>query len=832
MRDVAVMKSGSMNIRRWVWLIGLLVLPTCLRAETLSDLDALRYIASHSDLIQAFGADPVKGRTHYEQDGVKEGRQITFDPNLYMASHPDLIQAFRGNEEQATRHYITWGFKEGRSARSFDPLAYIASHADLIAAFGTDVVKALRHYVNWGFSEGRRVTFDALAYIASYGDLIAAFATDVVAATKHYIESGYKEGRQAVFDVILYLSNHYDVRQAFGGDTQAATRHFISFGFKEGRVSSWSNSSPLNRIDAHRFLVQSTFGPTESDVQRLMELSKSGRAYERWIEQQMQVEPSLQLPSLIALVPPSPPTDFNIPMRHRDRVEKWFEHALWGEDQLRQRVAWALSQIFVVSDAGILDQYPFATADFYDMLARNAFGNYRTLLESVTLHPAMGLYLSHLGNRRAQPGTNLRPDENYAREMMQLFSIGLVELELDGRVRRNADGQPISTYNPDTISGFARVFTGWHWQCSKGIQWITFWGDRYSGNCEFKNIVAEVLPVRPTAPFNQTLPMTLYPAEHEDGTKQLLKYAGVRLPNGVVPAGQGGLKDLRDALDNVFYHPNVGPFIGKQLIQRLVTSNPSPAYVGDVAAVFNNDGSGVRGNLAAVVRAILLHPEARQQPKGAAAGKLKEPILRLAQFWRAYDVQSNNKKFDLDVFCCSLAEFGTTLYNLAPNLWLGQSPNQSPSVFNFFTPSFAPLGEIADAGLVAPELQLSTEHLHTKITSLFHLLVTSDGSRIRATERGSRPSNDIFFVNDYEWDNAYDDEKLISAVSTKLLGDSKAMSPSLRKAIQGRLDGLKRHWTPGDPNFEGKASDIQLRQSRVSDAMFLTLISPEYAVQR
>lgn len=804
------------------------------RRTTFGALQALRYVASHPDLVPIIGADPIKGVRHYLDWGYKEKRRIDFDVMRYAAANPDLLGVFGSDQLRLVTHYLQWGYNEGRNASfsDLDALRYIASYADLIAAFGADVLAGIRHYVEEGFKTGRRIVFDALAYIASHVDLIQALGSDAIAGAKHYINWGYQEGRRITFDVMAYLANHADVRQAFGSDTAAATSHYISFGFREGRSLDWSASSPTNRSDAHRFLVQSTFGPTERDIQALMGLSESPKAYERWIDAQMQMPPSLQLPSLVALVPPSPPIDFNIPMRHRDRVEKWFEYALWGEDQLRQRVAWALSQIFVVSDAGVLDQYPFATADFYDMLAKNAFGNYRNLLESVTLHPAMGLYLSHLGNRRAQPGTNLRPDENYAREMMQLFSIGLVELELDGTVRRNADGQPISTYNPEIISGFARVFTGWHWQCPQGIQWVTFWGDRYTGNCEFRNLMAEVLPVQHAASFNQTLPMKLYPEEHEDGTKKLLNYPGARLPNGIVPAGQGGTKDLNDALDNVFYHPNVGPFIGRQLIQRLVTSNPSPAYVRDVAKVFNDDGSGVRGNLAAVVRAILLHPEARKPPQGATAGKIKEPILRLTQFWRAYEVKSESRKFDLDVFCCSVAEFGTTLFNLAPNLWLGQSPNQSPSVFNFYTPAFAPLGEISQAGLVAPELQLATEHLQTKITSLFHLLITSDSSRIRATERGSRPDNDIFYINDFEWDNAYDDEKLIAMVSKKLLGDPQAMSPSLRKAIQTRLDRLKRHWQPGDPNFEGKVTDIHLRQSRANDAIFLTVISPEYALQR
>ena len=271
-------------------------------------------------------------------------------------------------------------------------------------------------------------------------------------------------------------------------------------------------------------------------------------------------------------------------------MEKWFDNTLNGSDQLRQRVAWALSQIFVVSQVGALQNLPNATADFYDMLARDAFGDYRKLLEDVTLHPAMGVYLSMLGNQKAVAGTNLRPDENYAREVMQLMSIGLVELNIDGSVKLDGGGQPVPTYDQSIIEGFARVFTGWNWSCQSTLP-----------NCTFTNVRPQLAPV---AGYNQVLPMKLFAAQHETGTKKLL--SGLTLP-----AGQTGEKDLQDALDNIAAHPNVAPFLSKQLIQKLVTSNPSAAYVQRVAQVFNNDGTGRRGNLGAVVRAILMDAEAR-----------------------------------------------------------------------------------------------------------------------------------------------------------------------------------------------------------------------------
>jgi|GEM_PF-5112530 len=224
---------------RMAFLFLVLVLSSVTRAQTtsLSDLDSLRYIASHGDLIEVFGADPVKGRSHYEQWGIKEGRQITFEPSRYMASHADLIQAFKGDEFKATTHYIQYGYKERRQTTfsDLDALQYIATYGDLIQAFGSSALSGIRHYVSFGYQEGRRAFFDALAYIASHGDLIAAFGTDAVAGVKHYINWGYKEGRQVVFDALGYLARHTDLQQAFGSDTVAATKHYINWGFKEGR---------------------------------------------------------------------------------------------------------------------------------------------------------------------------------------------------------------------------------------------------------------------------------------------------------------------------------------------------------------------------------------------------------------------------------------------------------------------------------------------------------------------------------------------------------------------------------------------------------------------
>ncbi|MFZ9873228.1 MAG: DUF1800 domain-containing protein [Steroidobacteraceae bacterium] len=553
---------------------------------------------------------------------------------------------------------------------------------------------------------------------------------------------------------------------------------------------------PVATSEAFRFLNQATFGATEDSARTLIALGDSSNSYARWIDAQVTKPTSLLLPAVEAAYPNPLPAGFNIGSLNAVRLETWFSNVVRGEDQLRQRVAFALSEIFVVSQIGALQNLPNATADFHDMLARNAFGNYRELLEQVTLHPAMGVYLSMLGNQRAIAETNLRPDENYAREMMQLFSIGLVELNLDGSIKRDAAGQPIPTYNQDIIEGFARVFTGWKWACPST-----------NPNCAFTNTRPQLAPV---AGYNQIKPMQLFEAQHEPGEKRLLNYSGVALSGGVIPANQGGERDLRSALDNVFNHPNVAPFISKQLIQKLVTSNPSPAYVQRVAERFNNDGSGRRGNLEAVVRAILLDAEARATPSASAAataGKLKEPLLRLTQLWRAYDARSGGEKLG-----------AARNFAGGTNGTFGQAQGSSPSVFNFFSPFYAPPGEIADAGLVAPEMQLATEYLNTQTTNFFWTQVTT-----RTHLNTARLNiDDVYIDISNELPLASNPDALIDRVATRLLGDASLLPSELRAAIKTQVE---RTTIPA-------TNSIAAQATRVGDALYLTLISPTYALQR
>jgi uncharacterized protein (DUF1800 family) len=523
-------------------------------------------------------------------------------------------------------------------------------------------------------------------------------------------------------------------------------------------------------------------GATEAESSRLIALGDSTNAYARWIDAELTKPATALLPAVEAAYPNPLPTVFNPGSLNAPRVEKWFDNSLNGGDQLRQRVAWALSQIFVVSQVGALQNLPNATADFYDMLARDAFGDFRKLLEDVTLHPAMGVYLSMLGNQKAVTGTNLRPDENYAREVMQLMSIGLVEMNLDGTVKLDGNGQPIPTYDQTIIEGFARVFTGWTWSCQTTLP-----------NCTFSTARPQLAPL---PGYNQVMPMRLYAAQHETGTKKLL--SGVTLA-----ANQAGDRDLQDALDNIASHPNVAPFISRQLIQKLVTSNPSAAYVQRVSQVFNNDGTGRRGNLAQVVRTILLDAEARPTSTAAsppvAPGKVKEPLLRLTQFWRAYGARAASGKFGV-----------ARNFSGGVSAVFGQGPGLSPSVFNFFSPGYAPPGEIQAQAMVSPEMQLATEYLNTQTTNYFW---TQANSRT-VTQAPTLNVDDMFIDTTEEIALAADSEALVNRVAERLLGSSARMSAVLKAQAKAQVE-------------RSTASN-----TRIADAIYIIAVSPEYMLQR
>jgi uncharacterized protein (DUF1800 family) len=415
--------------------------------------------------------------------------------------------------------------------------------------------------------------------------------------------------------------------------------------------------------DAGRFLSQATFGATDALIATVQ-----NQGFDAFLNQQF----AAPLSSHLAFVDASgvnPPTI-------TQTNDAWWTFAVSGSDQLRQRVAFALSQILVVSNsAKNLGNQPGALPAYYDVLVRGAFGNFRQLLEDITLNPAMGAYLDMLKSQKANANGTTLPNENYAREIMQLFSIGLYNLNLDGSLTLSSNGFPIATYNQDTILGTAAVFTGWTYAQTTN-------------------------PPIFNPPADWRNPMVNVASRHSPGSKTIL--------NGVsVPAGQTAAQDLQITLDTIFNHPNVGPFFCRQLIQRLVTSNPSPGYLYRVTAVFNDNGQGVRGDLKAVVRAILMDYDARGSARTVqGAGHQREPVMRVTNLLRAFNASSPDGKFSVRNAFTNLAE----------------EAMHSPTVFNFFTPDYSAPGAIAAAGLKSPEFEITTE---TTVVTIANYLRTA-----------------------------------------------------------------------------------------------------------
>ena len=447
----------------------------------------------------------------------------------------------------------------------------------------------------------------------------------------------------------------------------------------------WELADDMQARDIVRFLTQSTFGAVEEDI---LSLVAADADYESWLTQQINLESTNVMTKFEQRL-----RDAGLPVTSRTNLDLSYQKQLiasdmlwdtfaYGDDQVRQRMAFALSQIFVVSEiSDSLFNNSRGVIAYHDMLATHALGNYRDLIEAVTLNPIMGEYLSMIRNEKANADENIRPDENYARELMQLFSIGLVMLNADGSEQVNLTGQAIPTYNQDIIKTFARVFTGWTY-----------------GNASFWNYDGWL--------FGDTInTMKAFEALHDDDEKILLNAQ-------VLPAGQTAYQDLQGALDNLFNHQNVPPFIGKQLIQRLVTSNPSPAYVERISTVFRDNGAGIRGDLAAVVKAILLDEEARSGhlDKPTTFGKLKEPVLKFTALIRAFEVQGSHPVNAEGLLHPTLRFYWASAAS-------GQRPYGSPSVFNYFRPDHSPAGPIREAQLVAPELQILNESFITEATN-------------------------------------------------------------------------------------------------------------------
>jgi len=544
--------------------------------------------------------------------------------------------------------------------------------------------------------------------------------------------------------------------------------------------------APPTLPEAHRFLAQASLGPDEASVSRVQAAGIGA-----WIDEQLAMPPSS--PSHVSLVNMSATEGGKDRPRTAELIESWWTHSLSQPDQLRQRVAYALSQIFVVStNNSTLGDNALMVASYLDMLTDKSTSTYRDLLEGVARHPAIGLYLSHLQNRKEDTLTGRVPDENFAREVMQLFSIGLYELNDDGSLKLR-DNKPIETYTSNDVKGLAKAFTGLGWHRPdgySGIWWMCFYA---AGDC--------YLPQQ-----QQVLPMSTYWQEHSSSVKQFL---GVTIEVQTPPDPEAS---LRKALDRLATHPNTAPFISKQLIQRLVSSNPSPAYVARITQVFRSSG----GQLKAVVKAILTDQEARTTPVGLAtntAGKLREPVLRWAHLLRALPHRSTHQALSQS------ATFLLATDTSHPAYGLSQTPMAAPSVFNFYRPGYKPpRTALSQQGMVAPEMQITDE------TSVFGYanFVAKALSAGWGRNHPSTGQPDIQFdlsrfmaLDDAE--HARRPEALVNAVALQLLGQ--ALPPTLNEQVLAAVGAMP----------QGQAAALR---RRAAATVLLIAVSPPFLVQQ
>jgi uncharacterized protein (DUF1800 family) len=548
------------------------------------------------------------------------------------------------------------------------------------------------------------------------------------------------------------------------------------------------DSGFATELSTSRFLTQATFGPTTEDIDAL-----TGTSASEWLVQEFAKPASLNLDWVINFM--EVPSSRTIEGYINDRGGAAPTHSFWinaitGDDQLRQRVAYALSQIIVVSHhdtASATYLRPRAVAYYQDILTRNAFGNYRDILEEITYSPAMGLYLTYYQNQKEDPATQRMPDENYAREILQLFTIGLNELNHDGTPKLGNDGQPIPTYDNTDVTGLAKVFTGLSLNSSGFMDSI--WN------------VPESL---------QSTPMKMFDSYHSSSEKSFL--------GTTIPAGTSGTQSIEIALDTLFDHPNVGPFIGRQMIQRLVTSDPSPEYVDRVATAFDTGrytlpngtvvGSGQRGSMEAMIAAILMDAEARSDEMLAfdTFGKIREPALRFSQWARAFDASTVTPQNSFDP------------YDPTTRADLGQSPYESPSVFNFYRPGYvAPGSATGAAGMTVPELQITNSSTLVGYANFMAHFAFVE-------QRFGNDQHSSSFVPDYTDELALAGRPAALVDHLNMLLVSGQMTDETRNNILQTVRAIPLT-NENIYNYDGPLT-------RVGTAVLLTMTCPEYLVQR
>jgi uncharacterized protein (DUF1800 family) len=514
---------------------------------------------------------------------------------------------------------------------------------------------------------------------------------------------------------------------------------------------------PASDAEAARFLTQATYGPTVAEIARLRTIG-----YSEWFRQEFN-KPATTVRPYMEAVNNARLADGQGGVSHNNRLDRWFHTAATGTDQLRQRAAFALSQILVISDQNsTLSGESIQVSEYWDILARNAFGNYRELLDEVTWNPSMGKYLSHFRNRKASADGLRQPDENYAREVMQLFTIGLIERNLDFTPILSG-GQPVATYNQSVVTNYAKVFTGFNYNNATSISNGT----------------------------NTYLRMTCIETEHDTTVKTVVG-------DVTIPAGQNCPTDVDDGIDLLFAHPNVAPFISRQLIQRFTSSSPSAAYIQRVAQKFVNNGYGERGDLSAVMRQVLMDPEARNAPT-TNSGKPREPLLKLTAMWRAWDAQMP-----------AADSYGNVPMGMTnPSGTFGQRPLGADTVFNFYGPDYQQPGTIANAGLYSPEFQTLDESTLTSMSNSYYTY--SWNSYVGMS---SPPSNRPLLNLAPLVALAGDPDAMVAEVNKRMMYGS--MSAAMQDVLRNMLIFM-----------DGASATDKART-----VVYVTALSPEYAVQR
>jgi len=538
-------------------------------------------------------------------------------------------------------------------------------------------------------------------------------------------------------------------------------------------------------IGASRFLSQATIGVAYEDIENLTAIG-----IDAWMDEQ-----------------------FNLPLKpYTERYDElyeeitsiiseddhlnnymsyvFYEYLVKEPDLLRQKVAFALSQIFVISPyhGSTLNGRSHYNIVYYDFLYKAAFGNYKDLLQNVSLSLPMGNYLSHFMNQKADLVDKTFPDENFAREIMQLFSIGLHELKQDGTAVLDAEGNRIPTYDIANITEMAKIFTG------LGV------GEKGDGeiNDDFFR----------TFDFNGRVPMIMFEEFHSKGEKNIL-------PGVTIPAGQPGMEDINQTLDILFNHPNVAPFISKRLIQHLIKSNPSPAFVNRISTVFNNNGNGVRGDFKAVVKAILLDPEARDCVwlLDNSNGKLIQPLERFTTLFKAFDVDTPSGKIWFNDFNQLFEETSQTFLS-------------SPTVFNFFSPFYAEDEHVAPQGLVSPEFEILNS-----ITAISYINEMENSIKTRPFRNQTAPDDTGRFLGFND-----SDEPLLDFSDEIALYENQGVDAMIDRLnlilCRGQLSAGTHDIIANAINqYEEEYADYN-SEAALKDALYFIMMTPNYLIQK